>query len=74
MAERKQKMNTFENLTRQNNIYPAIGTNEDGETVIIERGHNENGDYVRVETAQANGWIRINYYYENGDAEEMFVG
>ena len=52
---------------------PISATNENGENVIIEEGSdNELGHFYRTETAQHNNWCRINYYYENGDTEELY--
>ncbi len=63
-------MTVFERL--QNDTLPKVGTNEKGENVIVEYGYNSNGRYVRTATAQQNGWLRINYYYEDGTKEEFF--
>lgn len=52
--------------------FPASATNEHGEPVIIERGCNDHGAYIRTTTAQHNDWCRINHYYENGDSEETY--
>ena len=52
---------------------PISATNENGENVIIEEGSdNELGHFYRTENAQHNNWVRINYYYENGDTEELY--
>lgn len=65
-------MNTFQKITSKVNDFPVNVINDDGEDVIIERGRNNNGEYVRTESLQDNNWVRINYYYENGDMEEMY--
>ena len=65
-------MNTFQKITAKITDFPVGGINDDGEDVIIERGRNEHGEYVRTEALQDNNWVRINYYYENGDMEEMY--
>ncbi len=52
---------------------PLSGTDGDGNPVIISEGGNEeSGHFYEVQTAQDNGWLRINTYYENGDTEETF--
>lgn len=52
--------------------FPLSGTNADGDNIIIEEGSSDNIHYYRVETYQKNDWVRINYYYENGEIEETF--
>lgn len=52
--------------------FPLSGKNADGENIIIEEGSCDNVHYYRVDTYQKNDWVRINYYYENGEIEEMF--
>lgn len=62
----------IKNLVRGKNL-PVSATNENGENVIIEEGSDsELGHFYRTETAQHNNWCRINYYYENGDTEELY--
>jgi len=51
---------------------PLVGENESGETVIVSGGVNEIGKYYKTETAQNNGWMRVNIYYENGTYEETY--
>lgn len=47
------------------------GINEDGEAILISIAN----DSIVVRTNQSNGWIRINYYDENGDQEgEAYEG
>ena len=44
------------------------GINSDGEGVIAQRKK----DYILTITSQNNGWLRKNYYYSNGDYEELY--
>ena len=47
------------------------GINEDGEAVLISIAK----DSIVVKTNQSNGWVRVNYYDENGNPEgETFEG
>ena len=63
---------TFEKLKSGN--YSAICENENGEPVCIYHhpATEETEEYFRTETYQNNGWIRDNYYYEDGTVEELF--
>ena len=65
-------MNMYQKLINQCKEFPMVGKDEVNNTVLVVKGENENGKYVKTETAQKNNWIRINYYYENGDTEELF--
>ena len=49
----------------------VIGDNQDGEPVLLYP-ISKRGDVVRVDTFQDNGWIRSNYFHEDGTVEEMF--
>lgn len=50
---------------------PFGGANEAGEDVLVSIAH----DSIVVSTFQKNGWLRKNYYDENGfDAGETFDG
>lgn len=62
----------FEELKSGN--YSAICENENGEPVCIYHYHatEETEEYFRTETYQNNGWIRDNYYYEDGAVEELY--
>ena len=51
---------------------PVGGTNAEGEAVIIEAGSLDGVRFFHVTTSQNNDWVRHNYYYENGDSEELF--
>ena len=44
------------------------GTNQDGEKVIVQKQKS----CIATITSQNNGWLRKNYYYPNGDTEEMY--
>lgn len=47
------------------------GINEDGEAILISIAK----DNIVVKTNQSNGWVRVNYYDENGNPEgETFEG
>lgn len=50
--------------------FPFFGENEDGEFVSVEIYD----DKIVVETTQKNDWIRKNFYWRDGTAEEMFDG
>jgi len=52
--------------------FPLSAVNEDGENVIVDCGRDEDGGYFRLSALQANGWIRVNVYHEDGTLEEMF--
>ena len=52
--------------------FPIAGINEQGEPTIIYHGVSEIGEFYRVDTAQANGWIRTNIYYSDGSGEELY--
>lgn len=49
----------------------GIGRDQDDNVVLVYPISPE-GDCVRVDTFQANGWIRINYYWSDGTVEEMY--
>lgn len=52
---------------------PCTATNENGESIIIDRIFDiDNGYYYRVTTAQKNGWCRINEYYADGTISETY--
>lgn len=53
--------------------FPLMGTNEDGETVIVEHGSLDGVEFFKTTTAQKNNWCRINYYYANGYSEELYT-
>lgn len=63
---------TFEELKSGN--YSAICENENDEPVCIYHhpATEETEEYFRTETYQNNGWIRDNYYYEDGTVEELY--
>lgn len=41
------------------------GINEDGEVILISIAK----DSIVIRTNQSNGWVRVNYYNENGNQE-----
>lgn len=53
---------------------PLCGTNDEGETVLIQRGRTEEGlgRSYHIETFQKNGWSCIHTYWEDGTKEERF--
>jgi hypothetical protein len=53
---------------------PLVGKNEDGETLIISvvKDIETGSDAFKVETAQDNGWMRVNIYYKDGTVEELY--
>ena len=51
---------------------PCGGTNDEGETVIIEHEKNDGDPRFHLTTVQNNGWLRHNYIYEDGSREELF--
>ena len=51
---------------------PCGGTNDEGETVIIEHEKNEGDPRFHLTTVQNNGWLRHNYIYKDGTREELF--
>lgn len=65
---------TFEELAKlmDGKTGPIDGENVDGELVIIQPGSRDGNKFFRVETHQHNGWLRINYIWEDGTREELF--
>lgn len=51
---------------------PTMCLNGNNEEVIVHKWHNDNGNYFCLVTAQNNGRIRHNYYYEDGTEEEIY--
>lgn len=47
---------------------PFSATNSQNENVIVQRTH----DYIRLDTFQDNGWIRVNEYYPDGTITETY--
>ena len=54
------------------NELPCGGTNNEGETVIIEHERNDGDPRFHLTTVQNNGWLRHNYNYKDGSREELF--
>lgn len=44
------------------------GENAEGESVVLSVGN----DIITTETAQHNGWIRVNTYHRDGTREETY--
>ncbi|MFS0878219.1 hypothetical protein [Solibacillus isronensis] len=66
--ERKELIAFMQNT--ENGMYG--GKNADGERVVVLV---EAGEGLEIETFQANGWIRANYYDNDGFSEgETFLG
>ena len=54
-----------------NSQFPFFGENEDGERIEIHIAE----DSIIYKTYQKNGWIRVNYFDENGIEDgETFDG
>ena len=53
---------------------PLLGKNEDGESVIVSAITNifDGSTAFKLETAQDNGWMRINIFYQDGTSEELY--
>ena len=51
---------------------PATAVNDKGESVVISTEPFEGSCCYRLDTCQHNGWIRTNYYYEDGSVDELF--
>ena len=51
---------------------PIMGENEDGETFYIGKGEQDGNRFFVVSTAQWNGWMRHNTYWEDGTIEEAY--
>lgn len=43
-----------------------------GNVVIVDRGKDEAGRFYRLTTAQSNGWLKVNHYYEDGTVTETY--
>ena len=65
---------TYEELQKlvEGRDLPCSGTNDEGETVIIEHEKNEGDPRFHLTTMQSNGWLRHNYIYKDGTREELF--
>lgn len=55
----------------KNKKLPIAGT-INGDTSIVSKGKDEAGSFYQTRTAQKNGWIRVNTYYEDGTVTETF--
>jgi len=55
-----------------NGILPIGGRNSDNEIIIVSAGEDCGESFYRLTTAQHNGWIRINTYWESGTTEETY--
>ncbi len=73
LAENFHKREVRKQLMKEygNSSTAFMGQNEDGETVLMSI----NADGIILKTYQNNGWIRLDYYDEDGDYEsEMYEG
>lgn len=52
--------------------FPMTAENENGEVVILEIGYVDGEMIFTVTTAQSNGWLRVNTYWEDGTIEETY--
>lgn len=41
-----------------------VGTTSEGETILLDVGHDGEGDTLITEVTQKNGWIRKNIYHK----------
>lgn len=64
--EIKNKVNEFDELL------PITAVNENNENIVIEEGKEESLHFYVITTAQNNGYLRINHYYEDGTVTETF--
>ena len=46
----------------------VAGKNAEGENVVLS----VSSDIITTETAQSNGWIRVNTYHRDGTREEIY--
>lgn len=46
----------------------VTGKNAEGESVVLS----VSSDIITTETAQSNGWIRVNTYHRDGTREETY--
>ena len=52
---------------------PLTYVNSRGENAIVSGGMTKEGvKFFEVKTAQHNGWIAVNIYYEDGTEEETY--
>ena len=51
---------------------PLVCENECLENVIIEEGEDEGRHFYRLTASQGNGWLKVNYYYEDGTITETY--
>ena len=53
---------------------PLLGKNEDGASVILSAitDISDGSTAFKLETAQENGWMRINIFYKDGTVEELY--
>ena len=62
-------MTMYEELKNKYGFVEAkVGVNSDGEPVIV----NIDSEQASTRTIQHNGWQRINIYYPDGTAEELY--
>lgn len=66
---------TYEELQKlvEGRDLPCSGTNDEGETVIIEHEKNEGDPRFHLTTVQNNGWLRHNYIYKDGTRESFSI-
>ena len=50
----------------------SLAENDKHEMVIIERGRDEEGNFIMTTTVPSNDWNRIIVYYESGITTETF--
>ncbi len=66
----KEKLNTeYQKLLDKHGFVKGmVGQNSSGEDVIVTIDENE----ACLVTLQSNGWTRTNYYYPDGNEEELY--
>ena len=72
MTEYQNIRNRIKELGFSDSDLPVMGTNDNDEVIIISKGSVDGNKYYEIQTAQNNGWVRINCYYEDGQADETF--
>ena len=61
-------MNYEELVTKFGYIEGQVGTNENGENVLVSIDN----ECASIRTLQHNGWQRINVYWKDGTEEEYY--
>lgn len=51
---------------------PLVGANENDEVILVCLVDMDGEKVIKWTTYQNNGWIRINYYWNDGTGEELY--